>query len=143
GPPDAAAPRAAPRDDGRLPPTVTPQRYVVTLSVDPNQPRFSGLTTILVDVPKPTAFVVVHARDMNVSRALAHVGATARPATIELAYDAPFAGDLAGLYRVEEQGRWYAYTQFESTDARRAFPCFDEPGFKTPYDVTITAPPGL
>ena len=172
GPPDAAAPLAAPRDDGRLPPTVTPQRYVVTLSVDPNQPRFSGLTTILVDVPKPTAFVVVHARDMNVSRALAHVGATAipatatprlasggmvpeelvlsfasalpaGPATIELAYDAPFAGDLAGLYRVEEQGRWYAYTQFESTDARRAFPCFDEPVFKTPYDVTITAPPGL
>ena len=161
-----------PRDDGRLPPTVTPQRYVVALTIDPNKERFSGVTTILVDVPQPTSYVVVHARDMSVSRALARVGATviaatatprvatggmvpeelvlsfakalpAGPAAIELAYDAPFAGDLAGLYRVEEQGRWYAYTQFESTDARRAFPCFDEPGFKTPYDVTIAAPAGL
>ena len=67
----------------------------------------------------------------------------AGPAVIEITYDAPFATDLAGLYRVEEQGRWYAYTQFESTDARRAFPCFDEPGFKTPYDVTILAPAGM
>ena len=62
------------------------------------------------------------------------------PAPLVIAYDAPFASDLAGLYRVEEDGAWYAYTQFENTDARRAFPCFDEPGFKTPYDVTIAAP---
>jgi aminopeptidase N len=168
----ALAPAPPPRDDGRLPPTVTPQHYTVSLAIDPGQPRFSGVTTIAVDVPQPTATVVLHARDMTIARATAHVGneaiaatATPRlaaagvapeelvlafarplpagPATIELAYDAPFAGDLAGLYRVQEQGRWYAYTQFESTDARRAFPCFDEPGFKTPYDVTIAAPAGL
>ena len=64
-------------------------------------------------------------------------------AVLEIDYDAPFAADLAGLYRVQEDGAWYAYTQFESTDARRAFPCFDEPGFKTAFDVTITAPVGL
>jgi alanyl aminopeptidase len=158
-----------PRDDGRLPPTATPLRYALSLRIDPKQARFSGATTIQVDVPEPTLYVVLHARDMNVSRALARVGGAeimatptmrlarggvvpeelvlafahplpAAPAEIEIHYDAPFAPDLAGLYRVEEAGRMYAYTQFEVADARRAFPCFDEPGFKTPYDVTIAAP---
>ncbi len=161
-----------PREDGRLPPSAVPQHYRVALAIDPGQPRFSGVTTIDVDVPQATYFVVLNARDMNVSRAVARVGGVelpaiasprlasggvtpeelvltftrplpAGPAVIEIGYDAPFATDLAGLYRVEEQGRWYAYTQFESTDARRAFPSFDEPGFKTPYDVTISAPSGM
>src|SRR5271170_2706035 len=64
-------------------------------------------------------------------------------AQVRIDYDAPFAVDLAGLYTGEEQGRRYAYTQFEATDARRAFPCFDEPGFKTPYEITVTSPKGL
>jgi aminopeptidase N len=108
---------------------------------------------------------------MHVSQAVARVGGAVLPATaalrvaqggvvpeelvltfaqplaagtavLEIAYDAPFAADLSGLYRVQDGGAWYAYTQFEATDARRAFPCFDEPGFKTAYDVTITAPRG-
>jgi aminopeptidase N len=160
---------APPRDDGRLPQTATPRRYALSFTIDPKQPRFSGVTTIQVDVPEPISHVVLHARDIKVTRATARAGgsevaATAKgrvarggiapeelvlafsqalpagQAEIEIAYDAPFAADLAGLYRVEEAGRMYAYTQFEVADARRAFPCFDEPGFKTPYDVTVAAP---
>jgi len=159
----------APRDDGRLPPTVIPERYRLELRIDPGQPRFSGITTIQVIAPEPTYHVVLNARGMNVSRASARAGGVeiaasastrhsvgdvepeelvltfarpipAGPSVIEIVYDAPFAADLAGLYRVNERGVYYAYTQFEATDARRAFPCFDEPGFKTQYDVTITAP---
>jgi aminopeptidase N len=165
-------PAPAPRDDGRLPQTATPQRYALSLQIDPAQPRFSGVARIQVELPQPTWHVVLHARDMRVASAIAHVtgggdvtaSATSRlahggaqpeelvltfaqplaagTAVLEIAYDAPFATDLAGLYRVEEGGRFYAYTQFESTDARRAFPCFDEPAFKTAYDVTISAPRG-
>ncbi|HEX3343856.1 MAG TPA: M1 family aminopeptidase [Polyangiaceae bacterium] len=160
-----------PRDDGRLPETVTPQRYSLELRIDPSQARFSGTTSIQVVVPRPTSYVVMHGRDMHVTRAVARAGDIEVPATaalrvahggveaeelvlafaqplaagtavIEVAYDAPFAADLAGLYRVQEGGAWYAYTQFEATDARRAFPCFDEPGFKTAYDVTIASPRG-
>jgi alanyl aminopeptidase len=158
-----------PRDDGRLAATATPEGYTVQLTIDPAKPRFFGVTTILVDVPKATPFVILHGRDLHVTRAAVRSGTTDFPATvtnrvthggmdpeelvlafespvpagaarIELTYDAPFAPDLTGLYRVKEGGRDYAFTQFEATDARRAFPCFDEPGFKTPYDVTITAP---
>ncbi|MBV9063381.1 MAG: M1 family metallopeptidase, partial [Alphaproteobacteria bacterium] len=51
-----------------------------------------------------------------------------------------FNRSLSGLYKVISRGDSYAFTQFENTDARRAFPSFDEPGFKTPFDVTIIAP---
>jgi aminopeptidase N len=167
--PSVFAPPPA-RDDGRLPPTATPRHYSLSLRIDPTQPRFRGTTRIQIEVPEPTSYIVLHARDVKVSRAVARVGRVeikatpafrvarggvvpeelvltfARPlpagvADIEIVYDAPFASDLAGLYRVKEAGRMYAYTQFEVADARRAFPCFDEPGFKTPYDVSIAAPP--
>ncbi len=176
GGPGAAAsnvtpPAPPPGDDGRLPATVTPQRYSLTLRIDPTLPRFSGVTTIQVDVPAPTFNVVLNGRDLNVTRALARSGATELPAhtsvrtahggaqpeelvlsfeeplpagaaQLEITYDAPFSADLGGAYRVQEKGAWYAYTQFESTDARRAFPCFDEPGFKTPFDLTLVTPAG-
>ncbi len=163
-----------PRDDGRLPRTAIPRHYSLALDIDPNQPRFSGTTTIDADVPEATSYVVLSARDMHIVRALATVpGAPSplpavvssrashgsveqdelvlefakplEPGPVELTldYDAPFAADLAGLYRVQENGRFYAYTQFEATDARRAFPCFDEPSFKTPYSVTLSTPEGM
>ena len=45
-----------------------------------------------------------------------------------------------GLFRQEDRGDWYVVSQFEAISARRAFPCFDEPGWKTPWRVTIDAP---
>jgi alanyl aminopeptidase len=64
-------------------------------------------------------------------------------ATLALTYAAPFDAELSGLYRVAEQGNWYAFTQFEATDARRAFPCFDEPGYKVPFALSVTVPKGM
>jgi cytosol alanyl aminopeptidase len=64
-------------------------------------------------------------------------------ATLAIAYSAPFDSELSGLYRVADGGAWYAFTQFEATDARRAFPCFDEPGYKVPFDVSVTVPKGM
>ena len=165
------APPAA-REDGRLPPLAIPRRYALSLTIDPNQPRFSGETRILVDIPEATSHLVLHGRDLHVTRVIAEIGTErvagvvtprlangghtpeelvltferplpARAAAIEIDYDAPFANALAGLYRVNEGGKNYAFTQFEASDARRAFPCFDEPGFKTPYDVTLRVPRGM
>jgi alanyl aminopeptidase len=59
---------------------------------------------------------------------------------LSLAYTGRFNPALRGLYRVQQNRRWYAFTQFEPNDARRAFPCFDEPGFKVPWTITVTAP---
>ena len=171
-PSDVSAGVPPPRDDGRLPSTVSPLRYALSLKIDPAQPRFSGTVKILVTVPAQTPYVVLHARAMNVASVVARADKGPSTATtkvrlargrvvpdelvltfapplepgtaeIEIAYDAPFATDLTGLYRVEEGGRMYAFTQFQVADARRAFPCFDEPAFKTPFDVKITTPQAL
>jgi alanyl aminopeptidase len=59
---------------------------------------------------------------------------------LRIRYRADFSEDLEGLYRVEVGDAAYAVTQFEAISARRAFPSFDEPVFKTPFDVTLTVP---
>ncbi len=59
---------------------------------------------------------------------------------LELGYTGRFNPSLRSLYRVQQGGRWYAFTQFEPNDARRAFPCFDEPGFKVPWKLELTSP---
>ncbi len=169
-----AAPHSSaplPRDDGRLPPLARPERYALSLTVDPQKPRFSGTARILVSIPLATSYVILHGHGLDVKRAIAKVErddlvaavtsraahdgrepeelvlAFAKPlppgeATLEIAYEAPFDESLAGLYRVSQGERWYAFTQFEATYARRAFPCFDEPGFKVSFDLSITVPKG-
>ena len=47
-----------------------------------------------------------------------------------------------GVFRQKDGDAWYVYTQLETTDARRAFPCFDEPAYKSPWELTLTIPAG-
>ena len=49
---------------------------------------------------------------------------------------------MVGLFRKKDGDDWYVFSQFEPTEARRAFPCFDEPAYKVPWQLTIHAPKG-
>jgi len=57
--------------------------------------------------------------------------------TIFFDYVAPFNNALEALYKVEDGGKNYAFTQFQAVSARLAFPSFDEPAFKTPYETSL------
>jgi cytosol alanyl aminopeptidase len=61
------------------------------------------------------------------------------PAVLDIAYSAAF-GTKVGAFRQSEGGHDYVYSDFEPIDARLAFPCFDEPRFKTPWTVTLVVP---
>lgn len=156
--------------DARLSDAVTPLRYRLELTIDPTQPSFSGEAWITVRLEHTTDVIRMHAKNLDVrhveaSPALDQAGSTitgaavrgisgglalvfhdALPAgqtVIHLFYDGEFAAGLTGLYRVTIGGDSYAFTQFEALHARKAFPCFDEPRFKTPWEVTLRVPHGL
>ncbi|MBI1786576.1 MAG: M1 family metallopeptidase [Acidobacteria bacterium] len=60
------------------------------------------------------------------------------PARLHIVYEGKIGRkDSNGLFQMKDNDNWYAYTQFEPTDARKAFPCFDEPAYKVPWQVTL------
>lgn len=127
--------------DGRLPRTVVPLRYHVRLAVDPAVDTFTGSVDIVVRANAPTDTVWLNARALDVQSAKAVVaGASedatvakvdddvisvklARPlpageATLTLAWRGTIDGRGAvGLFRQQDNDRWYAMTQFEPMDA--------------------------
>jgi len=150
--------------EGRLPEGVRPTRYALTLAVDPSTDGFSGEATIAIDLAEETSGFWMHGQDLEVASIQARVDGRTVAATweqrtsdgvsrvelaetlprgqvlLDVAYEAGFDHPLRGLYKVTADGRAYAFTQFESISARLAFPCFDEPRFKTPFDLTVIAP---
>lgn len=146
----------------RLSDDVVPTRYGLDFIILPDQERFTGEARIDVTLAKPTREIIMHAQGQSVKSASVRSGnqviaaslveidrsgtaklllssvVPAGKALITIRYDAPFNAGLDGLYKVTDDKRPYIFTQMETTSARKAFPSFDEPRFKTPYDVRIT-----
>ncbi len=157
---------APPVPAGKLTGQVQPQAYRLDLSIDPSQERFSGKTEIDATLKEASRTIDLHWRDLAIQsvevlaggkvltpswRQMNATGAgrltfaepvPAGPVTFRFAYSAPFQSAPAGLFRVKVADQWYAWTQLESIDGRGVFPSFDEPGFKTPFTVTLRTPPG-
>jgi puromycin-sensitive aminopeptidase len=151
----------------RLPRHVRPERYTIHLTPDLGTWSFAGDETIILTLDRAVRRIELHAVDLEITRAEAtasrrrfdgrvsyHAGretaeirfAEPLPAgrvTLRLEFRGPIGTGLRGLYRAEAGGRRYAFTQFEATDARRAFPCFDEPAFKAQYAMSATVPNDL
>ncbi|MGB8329267.1 MAG: M1 family metallopeptidase [Polyangiales bacterium] len=153
-----------PAPQGKLPEGVRPTGYRLSLTIVPERDTFSGTAVIDLELDEPSATIWMHGQDLNVTsihatHATVRIEASweqqtpdgvvrvqlaeALPAgksSLHIEYAAGFDTPLRGLYRVDTDGHAYAFTQFESISARLAFPCFDEPRFKTPFDVTLTVP---
>jgi puromycin-sensitive aminopeptidase len=157
---------AHPTDDKnyRLAPDVRPTTYDARLAVDLEGRTFEGRIRIDVTLGRSAAELVLHGVDLELTTAsLAADGqphrvearvakasetivlaidppVAAGRATIELAWTGRMTEGLRGLYPAGEK---LAITQFEAADARRVFPCFDEPGFKAPWRIALEVEPGV
>jgi puromycin-sensitive aminopeptidase len=149
----------------RLPTGIRPTAYRAWLSVDLKSRAFSGIERIELRLDAPTDEIALHAADLDVRLARCHLGSRSLlassigvaaasetvllrfperlpegTATLELAWGGRMSPGLRGLYFA---GQNVAITQFEAADARRLFPCFDEPGFKATWQLTVDAPAGI
>ncbi|HXJ80142.1 MAG TPA: M1 family metallopeptidase [Candidatus Methylomirabilis sp.] len=159
--------------DYRLPTTVIPSRYDLRLEPDLEAATFTGEESISVTVNEPVTEVVLNAAELAIqsvaaergdgvvvqgSAALDSEAERARllfPTPLEpgnwqlrLGFTGVLNDRLHGFYRStykDEAGvsHTIAATQFESTDARRGFPCWDEPAFKAVFGVSLIVPEGL
>jgi puromycin-sensitive aminopeptidase len=161
--------RADNKKSVRLPKHIVPERYNLKLKPDLEKFVFEGEEVIDIKILKSTKNIVLHSKELDVEVAEIDIGKKKffakkisydeKAETVEISFAAPiqrgsaklrlvFRGilndKLHGFYRSQYEvngvKRHMATTQFESTDARRAFPCFDEPAHKAIFDVTLLVP---
>ena len=150
-----------------LPSNVKPSKYRMTLQPDLEAFTFKGEQTVDIDIVIPTARIVLNAAELQIGdvtlrrngtsisaqsialdegteTAILDFGRTLAqgPAQLEMQFTGILNDRLVGFYRseyqdAEGQTKYLATTQFEATDARRAFPCWDEPAQKAVFDVTL------
>jgi len=159
----ADTPPAPPGSGHRLGTDVVPVFEAIRLTADARKPDYTGSVRIELDVRKPVSAFSLHARDIEVSSVsltgpagavdVRHGGgdrgrldlATASPLrpgrhVLEIEFSNEYDTQATGLYKVVVGGDAYLFTQFEADDARQAFPCWDEPAFKIPYEMTVVVP---
>ena len=154
-------------DAAVLPETASPSKYRIKLQPDLKNFTFGGEQSVDIQILEPTSTIVLNAIDLQISAVTLHAsgttltsrsvtidkeaetatldfGETIQPgdALLEMVFTGELNDKLMGFYRSEytsQDGgtRYLATTQFEPTDARRAFPCWDEPAKKATFEVTL------
>jgi len=152
----------------RLPEIARPENYKLSFTPDLEKASFEGDETISLQVLKPTSQITLNAADIDFHEvSITSHGSTQKAkvtpekdnemvvlsvdkplatgaATVHITYSGILNDQMRGFYLgKDDQGRKYAATQFEATDARRAYPSFDEPDYKATFDITAVAPKGM
>lgn len=155
----------------RLSKNVVPTKYEIQLQPDLENFTFEGIETTTLSILKKTRYLTLHSKELEIETAKIIVNKEkvfakkisydekAETATFLFSKYIPtkkikltivFKGILndkmRGFYRskyiIKDKEYHIATTQFEATDARRAFPCFDEPAQKAIFHVSLVIPKG-
>ncbi len=151
--------------DVRLGDSVVPTFQSVSLKLDAGEAGYSGSVRIHLEVRERTDRILLHSEGHKLTSVVLRRGVgkvevqhapqgddliairTSAPLAegkylLEIDFESLFGTRAMGLYRMEKDGAGYSFTQFEADEARQAFPCWDEPRFKIPYQMTLTVPEG-
>jgi aminopeptidase N len=145
----------------RLPTGVTPTHYSLWFAPDLEKQTFRGRETIDVQIAAPTRSITLNAAEIAFGTVTINSGGRSQDARVSLDTKAEMAtltvpqllpagaasiaftytgvlnDKLRGFYISNANNRSYAVTQMEATDARRAFPSFDEPAYKATFDISL------
>ncbi len=146
----------------RLSGAVRPTGYEVELTLRPEADSFPGRVAIDLELREATRVIWLHGADLEIEQASLIAGGAERTvevldggegflgfaldeavgpgtARLEIGYRAKLPEEeVAGLFRRRVGGDWYIFSQMEAIEARKVFPCFDEPRFKVPFRMTLT-----
>lgn len=151
---------------GKLPEWVIPESYDLDFKIDPAQKGYTGKTTIHLKLAQATDHIWIHGKSLTVkdvsitSAEGAKTKAKYEQASevdgvskikfaktlpagqyqLVLDFNAAYDQQLDGIYKIEFEGKPYVMTQMEAISARQSFPSFDEPRFKTPFNIRLTIP---
>ncbi len=156
-------PGAVSADVARLGNDVVPTFQAIDLVLDADADDYRGAVRVELEVKRATDVVRFHSEGPELTRvALMQDGAeiaashqaesdevvrleTETPLApgayqLEVEFTNVYDTQAISLYRMEKDGQGYLFTQFQADDAREAFPCWDEPAFKNPFQMTLTVP---
>jgi alanyl aminopeptidase len=143
---------------------IEPLAYKAELTLDPEKDDFKGAIAIQLRIDEPTQTLWLEQEKIVIHDATltsGHKTFTAKsipggddfvglqfdspvppgPAEIKIDYSGTvITKNSTAIFRQQDNGTWYIFSQFEATDARGAFPCFDEPAYKTPWQLTLNIP---
>ncbi len=151
--------------EGALPELAYPLYYTLDLTIDPNQDSFTGHAKLDIELKQASDGIWLHGQDLSVTSVISatedgqvypaeylqrsdsgvawvDLGKQFPKGKLSLIFDyqAKFDRNLSGLFKVEEQGDAYVLAKSESIQARKFLPGFDQPGFKSPYLISMTIP---
>jgi aminopeptidase N len=166
GSPPPAPPAANAQVPSQLPRNARPLHYAISIVPDAAHLRFTGSEQVDIEVLEATDTIILNAAEIDFAAVTAD-GAPARVSTdteaqtatfhliaplapgrhrLDIAYSGRINTQAAGLFALDYQSdggpKRALFTQFEAPDARRMFPGWDEPNFRTPYDLSVTVPAG-
>ncbi len=144
----------------RLPPGAKPTSVSAQLIIDPSKEIFDGRITLDLETAEPTPVLWLNADGLTLQKTEPNarildggkdfVGLEfekplpAGKSTLRIDYQGKISRtDTDGAFKQQENGQWYVLSHFEPTGARRVYPCFDEPAFKTPWQLTLKIPKDL
>jgi len=145
--------------------TFRPLHYHIRIETDLERFRFTGIAKIRFLAERPTNSIVLHCLELAIWKVGIHSDGAETPClftvdpenetisillpqeqsgeiSLRIEYDGVINDRMAGLYRSRYTGgdgsfRYMAVTQFQESDARRAFPCIDRPGVKSVFEIEL------
>ena len=150
----------------RLPGGAAPSHYSLGVNINFANNTFDGDETINLTLSKPSNTITLNALEIDFHQVTVTAGGQtqtakvstdeknematftvdnqlhAGPATVNIKYTGHLNDKLRGFYLSTYKGKKYEVSQMESTDARVAFPCFDEPDYKATFDISAIVDKG-